>query len=98
MDTWPDDLDLESWRQAYRDLQSRGSPSCPSDEHLIAFVLHEDLGAERERLADHVVSCRRCTALYQVLLRVHRDLTGAHTDPEPPEPSRDHKDSRAERR
>jgi hypothetical protein len=31
------------------------------------------------------VSCRRCTDLYQLLLRVHRDLTGAHPGPAPSE-------------
>lgn len=83
MDTWPDDLNIESWRQAYRDLQSRGSPSCPPDNHLIALVLHEHPGTEQEQLADHIVSCRRCTDLYQILLRVHRDLTGVPPAPTP---------------
>jgi hypothetical protein len=85
MNTRPDDLDLESWRQAYRDLQSRGSPSCPPDDRLIALVLHEDPGVERAQLADHIVSCRRCTALCQILLGVHRDLTGVLPAPVPPE-------------
>jgi hypothetical protein len=82
-DMWPKDLDLQSWRQAYRDLQGRGSPSCPPDERLIALVLHEDQSAEREPLADHLVSCRRCTDFYQLLLRVHRDLRGTLPEPAP---------------
>ena len=81
MDAWPDDLDIESWRQAYRDLQSHGSPSCPPDDHLIALVLHERPCAEREQLADHIVSCRRCTDLYRLLLHVHRDLTDGYPHP-----------------
>jgi hypothetical protein len=98
MDTGPEDLELESWRQAYRDLQSRGSSSCPPDDRLIALVLHEHPGAEREQLADHIVSCRRCTDLAQLLLRVHRDLTRALPDSVPSESSRVHKDGRAEQR
>jgi hypothetical protein len=74
MNTWPDDLDLQSWRQAHRDLQGRGSPACPPDDHLIALVLHEGWHLDREVLADHIVRCRRCTDLYQLLLRVQRDL------------------------
>jgi hypothetical protein len=85
MDTWPDDRDIESWRQAYRHLQGRGSPSCPSDDRLIDLVLHEHACAEREQLADHIVSCCRCTALCQILLRVHRDLTRVPLAPTPPE-------------
>jgi hypothetical protein len=85
MDTWPDDLDLASWRQAYRGLQGPGSPDCPPDDRLITLVLHEPLRAEREHLADHIVSCRRCTDLYQLLLRVHHDLTEMRPDPPPPE-------------
>jgi hypothetical protein len=98
METSPDNLDLESWRQAYRDLQRRGSPSCPPDDRLIALVLHEYPGAERAQLADHIVSCRRCTDLAQLLLRVHRDLTKVLPDPAPSDSSRDPEDGRAEQR
>ena len=85
MDTWPDDRDIELWREAYRSLQSHGSPSCPPDDRLIALVLHEHQSAGREQLADHIVSCRRCTDLYQILLRVHRDFTETRPDPAPRE-------------
>jgi hypothetical protein len=85
METWPDDLDIESWRQAYRDLQSRGSASCPPDDRLITLVLHGHPCPEREQLADHIVNCRRCTGLYRILLHVHRDLTGKHPDTAPSE-------------
>jgi hypothetical protein len=84
-DTWPDDLDLALWRQTYRGLQGPGSPDCPPDDRLIALVLHEPPRAEREQLADHIVRCRRCTDLYQFLLRVHHDLTEMRPAPPPPE-------------
>jgi hypothetical protein len=84
MDTWPDDPELQAWRQAYRDLQGRGSPTCPPDDRLIALVLHETPQAERAQLADHIVRCRRCTALSQLLLRVHRALTETLPEPAPP--------------
>jgi len=84
-DTWPDDLDLALWRQTYRGLQGPGSPDCPPDDRLIAVVLHEPPRAEREQLADHIVRCRRCTDLYQFLLRVHHVLTKSRPNPVPRE-------------
>lgn len=87
MDAWPDDLDLQAWRQAYRELQGRGSPGCPPDERLIALVLHETQSAEREPLADHIVRCRRCTDLSRLLLRMHRDLAGTFPELAPSQPT-----------
>jgi hypothetical protein len=81
MDTWPDHLDMEAWRQAYRDLQSRGSARCPPDDQLIDLALHKHSGNEREQLADHIVSCRRCTDLYRLLVHAHRDLTNGRPRP-----------------
>jgi hypothetical protein len=85
METWPDDLDLVAWRQAYRSLQAPGSPGCPPEDRLIALVLHEPPYAERTELADHIVWCRRCTDLYQLLLRVRHDCPAARPAPAPPE-------------
>jgi hypothetical protein len=85
METWPDDLDLMAWRQAYRSLQDPGSPGCPPEDRLITFVLHEPPRAERAALADHIVRCRRCTSLYQLLLRVRYDHTVVWPAPAPPE-------------
>jgi hypothetical protein len=83
MDMCPDDLDIESWRRAYRDFQGPGSASCPPDDHMIVLVLHEQPCTERGQLADHIVSCRRCTDLYRILVHVHRGLTGGHDDTVP---------------
>ncbi len=77
MGSFPDDADLQSWRQAYRATQAPGSPACPTDDQLIAMVLNERHGEDRERLADHIVRCQRCTAAYQRLLRLHRAATEA---------------------
>jgi hypothetical protein len=85
METWPDDLDLAAWRQAYRSLQSLGSPGCPPEDCLIALILHEPPRAERAELAEHIVRCRRCTDLYQLLLRVHHDRRETRPAPAPPE-------------
>jgi hypothetical protein len=85
METWPDELDLVAWRQAYRSLQDPGSLSCPPEDRLIALVLHEPTHAERAELADHIVRCRRCTDLYQLLLRVRHDRMAARPAPAPPE-------------
>jgi hypothetical protein len=75
-DEWPDDLEIWRWRQAYRRLQRPESPGCPGDDRLIALVLHESHGAERQRLADHIVSCQRCIFTYQLLLCLQRHISG----------------------
>jgi hypothetical protein len=95
METWPDELGLAAWRQAYRNLQDPGSPGCPPEDRLIALVLHEPPRAEREELADHIVRCRRCTDLYQLLLRVrHRNRAArpAPLLPTPPQQATDPQD------
>ena len=61
-----------SLRDAYRGLQSGGSESCPSAETLASLALNEPL-PERERLGDHVVSCRRCAEDYQILALTHSE-------------------------
>jgi hypothetical protein len=70
-DPFRDDLDLKAWRQAYRALQTLGSSACPSDDQLIALVLNEVCAGERQRLADHIVQCQRCTDTYRLLVRLH---------------------------
>jgi len=72
MDTFSNDMDLRGWRQAYKASQSPGSPTCPSDDRLIALVLRELHGEARDSLADHIVRCQRCSATCQMLLRLHR--------------------------
>ena len=70
-DPFRNDLDLKAWRQAYRALQAPGSPACPPDDQLIALVLNEVDVGERERLADHIVQCQRCTDTYRLLVRLY---------------------------
>jgi hypothetical protein len=68
-----------------REQSHPGSPGCPPEACLIALVLHEPPRAERADLADHIVRCRRCTDVYQLLLRVRHDRTVARPAPAPPE-------------
>jgi hypothetical protein len=63
-------------REAYRALQGEGSPACPSDDELAGLVLGEDAEARRTALADHVVSCRRCSESVAILLETHREISG----------------------
>ena len=61
--------------RTYQDLQSEGSAQCPSAETLAALTLGELPAAERERLADHAVGCRRCSRDAQILLRTHQEAS-----------------------
>jgi hypothetical protein len=58
---------------AYRRIQEPGSPACPTPESLTDLALGATLGEERARLADHVVSCRRCSEGVQILLATNRE-------------------------
>jgi hypothetical protein len=79
-DPFRDDPDLEAWRQAYRALQAPGSPACPSDDQLIALVLNEVGAWERQRLADHLVQCQRCTDTYRLLMRLYPGAAEAQSE------------------
>lgn len=57
--------------RAYRELQIPGSDQCPDADALAALAVGETPTGEREGLADHVVSCRRCSESYQILTRTH---------------------------
>jgi hypothetical protein len=61
---------------AFRALQTEGSPSCPPDEELVSLVLGEVAGDRRNSLADHVVSCRRCADGVRILYETHRETSG----------------------
>lgn len=61
----------DPWRDTYRRLQSEGTPSCPGTERLCALVLGELAEKERLELADHVVSCKRCSETMRDLLELH---------------------------
>ena len=62
---------------AFRALQTEGSPSCPPDEELVSLVLGELTGDRRDSLADHVVSCRLCADGVRILYETHREASGA---------------------
>ena len=51
--------------RAYRELQIPGSDQCPDADALAALAVGETPTGEREGLADHVVSCRRCSESYR---------------------------------
>ena len=91
-DPFRGDPDLKAWRQAYRALQEPGSPACPRGDELIALVLNKVDAGKRERLADHIVQCQRCTDTYRLLVRLYQDATEAQSEGPaatlpPPEPS-----------
>lgn len=76
----PENPELKDWRRAYRRLQEAGSDACPPEEALAALAVGEIPEAERAPLADHVVSCRRCAALYRDLLDLHKEARRAGAD------------------
>src|SRR5262249_5752198 len=49
----------------------------PSDDTLAAFVLGDLSGEDRSRCADHIPSCRACTADYRALAEVHAQTSAA---------------------
>jgi hypothetical protein len=91
-DPFRDDPALKGWRQTYRALQGPGSPACPHDDELIALALTEVDVGERQRLADHIVQCQRCTDMYRLLVRLYPSTSEAPSERPsatlpPPEPS-----------
>ena len=79
-DPFRNDPDLKAWRQAYRALQAPGSPACPSEHQLIALVLNEVDSGERQRLADHIVQCQRCTDMYRLLMRLYQETAEGQSE------------------
>ncbi|HKF44801.1 MAG TPA: hypothetical protein VKJ00_07815 [Thermoanaerobaculia bacterium] len=65
----------EALTRAYRDLQTPGSERCLDAEALADLALGEPPPLEQDRLADHVVSCRRCSENFQILARTHREVS-----------------------
>jgi hypothetical protein len=69
----PEPAPLEAaLKESYRGLQTGGSDGCPSAEALAALAIGEPAD-ERERLADHIVSCVPCADAYQILARTHAE-------------------------
>jgi hypothetical protein len=64
------------WRRAYREALPAGTAGCPSDEELASLLLGEVEAGARMRLADHLVSCRRCVAAYRTLAELQREAAG----------------------
>ena len=70
MSAAPNAFDLQVWKERYRSVQIERSPDCLSETQFMAMILKRVHGAARRELADHVVACRRCTEIYQLLLRL----------------------------
>ncbi len=66
--------ELAAWRQLYGQSMGVGSESCPDDEILAALALGELSAEERQGLADHVVTCRRCAASLETLLGLEDEV------------------------
>jgi hypothetical protein len=49
---------------------------CPDAEQLAGLLVDELPEGERQRLADHVVGCQRCTTDFRLLRDVHRAARG----------------------
>jgi len=64
--------DIEAWRRAFDSARSTGGGECPHDDVLATLVTGETVSAERARLADHIVVCRRCADTYRALTDLHR--------------------------
>jgi hypothetical protein len=65
--------ELAAWTATYRRSQAPGSDRCPSDDLLVLLAEQKLEPAERQRLADHVLGCRRCSRELALLMRVHRE-------------------------
>src|SRR5215470_14258937 len=76
----PEKPEVTALSQTYRDLQEPGSDRCPSAEELASVAMGDAPGGDRDRIADHAVSCRRCTENLQILMRTHLEAAGT---PEP---------------
>jgi hypothetical protein len=84
MSPWPPEKpEATTLSQTYRDLQGAGSDQCPSAEALAAAAVGDAPASERDRIADHAVSCRRCSEDLQILMRTHLEATGASAAPRP---------------
>jgi len=59
-------------KESYRRLQTGGSDGCPTAEALAALAIGEPAD-DRDRLADHIVSCIPCSEAYQILARTHAE-------------------------
>jgi hypothetical protein len=64
--------EVEAIASVYRQGLSPGSEACPGDEQLVALLLEEIAGEERDVLADHVTACERCSQAYRLLLDLDR--------------------------
>jgi len=66
-----DERERTALQAAFRRLQTGRTDACPSEATLAAFVLGDLSGEDRSRCADHIPSCRACTADYRALAEVH---------------------------
>ena len=77
----PEKPEVTTLSQTYRDLQGAGSDQCPSAEARAGVAVGEAPEPDRDRIADHAVSCRRCSEDLQILMRTHLEAAGAPAAP-----------------
>jgi hypothetical protein len=65
-------MDLDPWRKDFRSLMrdTTSSSSHPSEEQWVRFAADHLPPDERNRLADHVLTCAECTAVYRAVSQV----------------------------
>jgi hypothetical protein len=73
----PEKPEATTLSQTYRDLQGAGSDQCPSAEALATVAVGDAPASDRDRIADHAVSCRRCSEDLQILMRTHLEAQAA---------------------
>ena len=70
-------------RRAFASLTAQSSPGHPSEDDWARYAADEMSSDERSQVADHVVSCAECAAIFRVLSLVRADAkdTVAHRQP-----------------
>jgi hypothetical protein len=63
-------------QQAFAALRAESGPDHPSEDDWARFAGNEMSSDERTRLADHVVSCTECAAIFRVVAAVGADAKG----------------------
>ena len=71
-------------QQAFATLRNGSGPGPhPSDDDWTRFAANEMSADERTKIADHIVSCAECAAIFRVVSHVGQDATGIETAVQP---------------
>jgi hypothetical protein len=70
-------------RQAFAALRTQSGPDHPSEDAWARFAANEMSSDERTRLADHVVSCADCAAIFRVVSVVGANKSSADAERRP---------------